>query len=500
MKDNPVEHVRDILVQEVMNIEGSEFQNEAIDMDAISFAQSTVQQEPIYNTPEPFRQDEESALSYDSEDVKSNEVKSTLWQTLNDRTTSKKPYKDSSYTTAMPKIKIATDRMDLDYPDNSNSVNFYINQHPGFEPNNVFRPNLVPSVQDRAHVLNFQNPPQLTPENGMKGIQNPPALSVNGDKVMSPFLEAPPPPNSQQRPQPPQPRTPSLQWADPNGFIPSQLSNNGILSLSNTDDVSVVVTPISNKPNTIPMTVRKLNKPLQFSTTSQPRIMMPAGEKFTAQQIIRQQMENKRKKLNKQPDDMTAQSSDEFWLTLQSRGNENLQKMKVADLNPFNHMLFDTSSELNNLQLMTQHQDLLDSQSPKLQFENIIPPATKTTTPSTKMLMVTPSTASVQNQFLLQEQLRQKQIEEMNKPTEKGESSIQVFNPGSSGLQTVQGAVPLDNSDQMFSVGAGLVVGGGESSTISNMIPGMITRNVSATNLPYIIFIIPCRFIDKFAT
>ena len=38
MKENPVEHVRDVLVQEIMNIEGSQFENEAIDMDSISFA------------------------------------------------------------------------------------------------------------------------------------------------------------------------------------------------------------------------------------------------------------------------------------------------------------------------------------------------------------------------------------------------------------------------------------------------------------------------------
>ena len=38
MKENPVEHVRDIMVQEIMNIEASEFENEAIGMDAISFA------------------------------------------------------------------------------------------------------------------------------------------------------------------------------------------------------------------------------------------------------------------------------------------------------------------------------------------------------------------------------------------------------------------------------------------------------------------------------
>jgi hypothetical protein len=38
MRENPVEHVRDILIQEVMTIEGSEFEGDAMDMDAISFA------------------------------------------------------------------------------------------------------------------------------------------------------------------------------------------------------------------------------------------------------------------------------------------------------------------------------------------------------------------------------------------------------------------------------------------------------------------------------
>ena len=42
MKENPVDHVRDILVQEIMNIESSEFEKEAIDMDAISFASKLI--------------------------------------------------------------------------------------------------------------------------------------------------------------------------------------------------------------------------------------------------------------------------------------------------------------------------------------------------------------------------------------------------------------------------------------------------------------------------
>ena len=38
VKENPVDHVRDILVQEIMSMDNSEFSKEAIDMDSISFA------------------------------------------------------------------------------------------------------------------------------------------------------------------------------------------------------------------------------------------------------------------------------------------------------------------------------------------------------------------------------------------------------------------------------------------------------------------------------
>ena len=95
--------------------------------------------------------------------------------------------------------------------------------------------------------------------------QVPGPSSVNGEKLMSPFLEAPSP-----RPQP-QARIPSVQWANPNGFIPSQLTN-GVMtaSLSNAKDVSIVVTPMSMKPNTIPMTARPplLRGPKPTTTTT----------------------------------------------------------------------------------------------------------------------------------------------------------------------------------------------------------------------------------------
>ena len=238
------------------------------------------------------------------------------------------------------------------------------------------------------------------------------------------------------------------------------------------------------------------------TTTTKKSIMnfqMPQNmEKFTAQQIIRQQMLNKQQQKNRrnnyQMDDMTAQPSDEFWLTLQTRGHENMQKMSEAPpmnnvQQKLNHMLFDNIAELNNLQRMQQNNPmkvLPQGQEPKLQFENIIPPMTKSSiTLQPKRQLVTTATPRILNQFMLQEQIRQKQIEEMNKPTEKGASSIQIFNPGSSGLQTVQGAVPLDNDDQMFSVGASLTLGTGESTTASNMIPGEFcsTNNVEINYL-----------------
>ena len=40
-KTNPVEHVKDILIQEIMTLEKSAFEQEAIDMDSISFAGKT---------------------------------------------------------------------------------------------------------------------------------------------------------------------------------------------------------------------------------------------------------------------------------------------------------------------------------------------------------------------------------------------------------------------------------------------------------------------------
>ena len=53
--------------------------------------------------------------------------------------------------------------------------------------------------------------------------------------------------------------------------------------------------------------------------------------------------------------------------------------------------------------------------------------------------------------YVLGSRFWQKKIEEMNKPTEKGlpKTNIQVFNPGSSGLQVVQNSMPLDEGDQI---------------------------------------------------
>lgn len=113
------------------------------------FTESAVQQEPVqFNTPEPYKQDEESANSENFISDKTEEIKSTLWQTLNDRTstTSQRPTKKQQ-----PQ-KMATERIDMDY---ENDINYY--------HQDVFRPNLVPSIPDpHNHLFGFNS--QLTPD------------------------------------------------------------------------------------------------------------------------------------------------------------------------------------------------------------------------------------------------------------------------------------------------------------------------------------------------
>ena len=394
------------------------------------FLASSVQQEPVqFNTPEPFKQDEMLATGNSIEEKKSeeifqtsnnklSEIKSTLWQSLNDRTTTKRPI--AKPLTKSPSIKMATERMDLDYGD----VNYYIQNN----PQNVFRPNLVPSVPDPAGGNNLNSFfPHLTPDITSRNIQEIPSPKINGGKLMSPFLE---PPGRRKMPTM-VPRIPEPKWANPNGFVPSLNQGRNKIQLGNKDKVSVVVTPMSKQPNVIPMG----NRP---PTTTRRTTMKPyatdfpdlSHDKFTAQQIIRQQILNRQKNSggsHQRMDDMQAQPSEQFWLTLKSRGDENMEKMEEL-LEQRNHLqknqnvLFDTISDLSDLQ---------QKMMPKLQFENILP---KTEKP--KMM----TTSNPTNQFMLREQMRQKKIEEMNKPTEKGlpKSNIQVFNPGSSGLQVVQ--------------------------------------------------------------
>ena len=162
-------------------------------------------------------------------------------------------------------------------------------------------------------------------------------------------------------------------------------------------------------------------------------------EKFTAQQIIRQQILNQQRASGQ---DMDTQASDQFWSTLQSRGEENMARIQNQQNEKFNHMLFETAADINNFpnsdhpKTEVKIAELNHQNLPKIQFENIIPQTTLKPHRSDNSLYVSPATPQVQNQFLLQEKLRQKQIEEMNKHAESS-TSIQVFNPGSSGLQMV---------------------------------------------------------------
>ena len=95
-------------------------------------------------------------------------------------------------------------------------------------------------------------------------------------------------------------------------------------------------------------------------------------DKFTAQQIIRQQILNKQlqqmkqqaQQQNKPIEDMAVQASDQFWSTLQTRGQENLERVQNGVpmdnvKNKLNNMLFDTLANINsNQQQMQRNQDL----------------------------------------------------------------------------------------------------------------------------------------------
>lgn len=261
---------------------------------------------------------------------------------------------------------------------------------------------------------------------------------MSGSDSMSPFLEPPGP--IQTHPQL-LPTIPQVQWANPNGFIPSVMAPgapNG--RLSKPEEVSILVTPLSKRPNTIPMSP---NQVLRTSTTPKPKplqMLDDPGDKYTAQQIIRQQLLNQQQANRKADQDQDlSESSDQFWLTLQDRGKANYEKLKETNVN-----MFDAIAEINS------------KAKPKLQFDQIIPSSN-----SEQRIM------SGKNQFMIQEQLRQKQIQQRH---EQSDESIQVFNPGSSGLQVVEGAVPMDDDDQLFSVGGSLVVGGGtEGPTTTKM-------------------------------
>ena len=193
---------------------------------------------------------------------------------------------------------------------------------------NVFRPNLVPSIPDPRYGGGIS---QLTPEIQSRNSNIGGGGSKNGDKLMSAFLEPPGPPryDSTHRPNnnnhhAATPRISSMSWANANGFIPSSSSkirhptpkynnptpqyNNPTPKFNNArnNEVSVRVTPMSNeKPNTIPMKIHQYVSP-KTTTTMKPLKKQPAinfeppkdMEKFTAQQIIRQQILNQQQAYN----------------------------------------------------------------------------------------------------------------------------------------------------------------------------------------------------------
>ena len=105
---------------------------------------------------------------------------------------------------------------------------------------------------------NSNNPllvqPQLTPQIQARNSNNNNDRGGAGSK-MSPFLEPPGPRfgNSVH-----QPDVSSIQWANPNGFLPSSHQFN---SNARTKEATFRVTPLSEKPNIIPMTIHHYVSP-----------------------------------------------------------------------------------------------------------------------------------------------------------------------------------------------------------------------------------------------
>ena len=95
--------------------------------------------------------------------------------------------------------------------------------------------------------------PQLTPQIQARNSNNNNNDGVGGGSKMSPFLEPPGP-----RLNSVQPDVSSIQWANPNGFLPSshQYNNN-----ARTKETTFRVTPLSEKPNIIPMTIHHYVSP-----------------------------------------------------------------------------------------------------------------------------------------------------------------------------------------------------------------------------------------------
>ena len=94
---------------------------------------------------------------------------------------------------------------------------------------------------------------QLTPQIQSRNSNNNDGGGNAGSK-MSPFLEPPGPRFNSVN----QPDVSSIQWANPNGFLPSshQFNNN-----ARTKEATFRVTPLSEKPNIIPMTIHHYVSP-----------------------------------------------------------------------------------------------------------------------------------------------------------------------------------------------------------------------------------------------
>ena len=292
------------------------------------------------------------------------------------------------------------------------------------ESDKVFKPALVPSIPDPRRALSYHAGGGLQ-QVSRAAIARPKPTRRAGtfveDSTMSPFLQPPP---ERRRP-----------WAESSNFVPSQVGfPQEVAARRNNPMASIIVTPTPKPPNTIPVGQpvhqqhpNVVHQILQQTARHQEQ-QQKFQPKFTAQQIIRQQMDNQNKAAEKAENvpDLLSQpsSSDQFWTTI----NNSNKNRKVGT---------------NNAQVKLTVIEA-EKPKPKLKFDAF-------NNTDARIMHGPAGNLPLANQF-------------MSKLPKQTQEQIKVFNPGASGLQVVEASVPINQQTNSFSVGSSVVVGGGQKS------------------------------------